>query len=327
MKKNSELIEKEAKEVKVVRIPLDKCVPMPELEREFYDDANYQRLKQNIFDRGLDATSPIKVLPTDGVYEIYVGIHRWKAAKELGTFGRIPAFIDYEIDRQQAFAEGINDNHTHSSYNPVDFARHIKEWGVNQAKKESKALKLGAGRPKIVDIERIAKRFHLTENVVKKYFLMLKPPDEVLRLVGQQKLWITHAIVLTRLVGTRYEKMILHLAGETIENGYTVQKLTSIVESILKKGSYSEDCRCTGCGKIYPFKAMTSGRFCPSCEDRVQNGSLKVDDTEEHNKARAKYLTARAWSEKYYKEIPQVVTESLEKLHNKWTGKESSQED
>jgi ParB/RepB/Spo0J family partition protein len=321
------LNEKETKKT-VIMIPLDKCVPMPELEREFYDDSNYQRLKENIDDRGLDKTSPIKVLPTDGVYEIYAGIHRWKAAKELGRFGNIPAFIDWEIDRQQALAEGIIDNHTHASYNPVDFARHIKEWGMNQAKKETEGLKpLGAGRPKTVVIERIAARFHISEKTAKNYLRMLKLPQEVLELVGHGKLWVTHAIIVTKLLGTPYASKVLELANKTVEENLSERKLEGIVDSILKKGSYDEDCRCTACGKIYPFKAMHNERLCPTCEEN--KGMLKKEDTIAHNLARTRFLEFNDKVERARrdgKKIPASVNGYLEELHIRWLGKELNQD-
>lgn len=319
------------KNVKIVFLDISKCVPMPELEREFYDDSNYQKLKRSVASEGLKACYPIRVVWNEKkrVYEVFVGIHRLRAAKEIGRFTSIPAIVETELDKQQAFAEGIIDNHTHAALNPIDFAREMKLWGEEQAKKESRVMPSGRGRPKTVGLARIAEKFLISEDRASNYFQVLKLPEDVVRLVGRGRLWITDALILTRLLGTPHENKISHLANEIVSKGYTKRTVEKIVESIMHGGSYG-DCDnipCSVCGRFFPRESVNNLNVCMNCSGKIRegirSGRLEKDAIEEHNEAEREFLRVNAFAEKHYgKQVPACLNEFLDKLYNKWLGEQ-----
>ena len=92
------------------------CIPLPELERQFYDQSNYRYLRRIIETEGFKPCYPIRAVfnGRKGVYEVFDGTHRLKVAQDLGI-SRIPLIDETGIlTRQQAIAEGIKANKTHA---------------------------------------------------------------------------------------------------------------------------------------------------------------------------------------------------------------------
>lgn len=322
MKRREPDLSLKRKNVKIVDLPIDKCFPMPELKREFYDDEYYQKIKKSIASEGLKACYPIMVRPSDGKYETYAGIHRLMAAKEIGRFTNIPAIVNIDIDREQALAIGINDNNLHAPLNPIDFAREMKLWGEKQAEKESRAFpsERGRGRPKSVGLSEIAEKFFVPEDKVNKYFQVLKLPQSVQRLVGKGKLWITHAYVLTSLLGTPYEKMIDRLAREDVEQDWALGKLRGRVNAIKHGKTFTDDAICTGCKKVFPFSSMNKPIYCQECMAIVgEKVSSRISEKAVKKHKEAKKECHRLVAivdnlDKAGKKIPDSVFEYLDKL-------------
>jgi ParB-like chromosome segregation protein Spo0J len=312
------------------------CIPMPELDRKYYDQSNFFFIKNVIQKDGFDSAYPIR-----GIYnkekekfEIFDGIHRLKVAEAL-EIKKIPFIDDTGIlSRTMAIAKGIKANKSHAAYNPMDIAYNIKALSeeilkyrntINKKKGFISETEINRprGRPAQYDLSAIANYLQMRVEQVSEYLSLLKLPEDVQNLMGQGKLRITYALILLKLYNTPYASKISSLARDCIAKGWGLIRLESIVKSIISKGSYQEDAKLCGICKK-PFSLEQRSPFiCSNCFNEAKN--IKEENTREYMKKYLKFNNHAEEMKKQGKIITPKLQDYLDELHRGWLGKNIDQ--
>ena len=308
---------------KVEKIMLKDIVPMPEVERQYYNPIDYQNLKGLIEKDGYDESYPIRVLWNEdiGKYEAFDGIHRLKIEKELELRSSIPTIDETSfLTRSMAVAKGIKANQFRSPYNPIDIARHLKALGEELVK--AQVRKPSVGRPKNIDETEIASVMVMSQSKVSQLLQLLKLPEDTQKLIGRGALKFSHARGLTKLLGTPYEKQIPKLAVRVVEEDIPARQLERIVEAIKHKGYYGEETICRGCKRSFPNDSISKPPLCPDCIGKLRSGELEKSHVESHKEARRKYLKFRAFLERHFSNdsIPENFRNALDRFYSNWKG-------
>jgi ParB family chromosome partitioning protein len=294
------------------------CMPMPELERKFYDSSNYRYLRKIIEKEGFKSAYPVRAIfnAKKHIWEVFDGIHRTKIAQDLGI-PTIPLIDETGIlTRQQAIAEGIKANKTHASYNCMDIAKHLSILGdsLSTVRKGN-----SRGRHETVSLSALAEQTGISEKSISQYLQLLRLPEDVQTMVGEGTLKFSYALVLLRLDKTPYKYMIPKLAQEVNREGLSRKELERRVESIRRKGYVDDNKVCVGCKKVFPKDHVSYPCLCPSCVQKLRYG-VKIEPS--FNPAMRSYLRLKnaleeCWT-KQGKEIPEKPRKHLERLYNEW---------
>lgn len=294
------------------------CMPMPELERKFYDSSNYRYLKKVIEKEGFKSAYPVRAIfnAKKRIWEVFDGIHRTKIAQDLGI-PTIPLIDETGVlTRQQAIAEGIKANKTHASYNCMDIAKHLSILGESLSRVRKGNFR---GRPETVSLEALSEHTGMSEKSISQYLQLLRLPEDVKTMMGEGKLRFSFGLTLLRLDKTPYKYMIPKLAQEVYREGFSQRELERRVESIRRKGYVDDNKICVGCKKVFPKDHVSYPCLCPSCVQKLRYG-VKVEPS--FNPATREYLRLNAlleerWTKKG-KEIPEKAKKYLERLYNQW---------
>jgi ParB-like chromosome segregation protein Spo0J len=259
--------------MKVKNVPIKDCVPMQEVNRQYYNPYDYNALKRVIRKRGYDKRYAIRAFwnKEEEVYEVFDGIHRLQIARDLGH-STIPVFDESgKLTRQDAITIGIQVNQNRSAYNPMDLANALYELGVSIAKKKRKK---GRGRPAKFSSKRVAERMCMSVSDVIEHISLRKLPKDVQSLLGQGKLKYNHGKALAKLVGTKFERDILSIAEKAVKEGMSFRKLSSYIKTLKNKGVYSDKEVCSACNKEFPHDSMNRIVVCTSCATQIEDGHL-----------------------------------------------------
>jgi ParB family chromosome partitioning protein len=309
-------------------------MPMPELERTFYDQSNYRYLRNIIAKEGFKPAYPVRAVFSERKkkYEVFDGIHRIKIAQDLGI-PRI-SLIDETglVTRQEAIAEGIKANKTHAPYNYIDLARNLQRLGESFS--ELRKNDSSKGRPEKYSLAILAEKTGMSEKSISQYLQLLRLPEDVQALVGTGRLPYSHALVLLRLDRTAYRYMIPQLAQQVVREGMNRRELERRVESVLRKGYVDDTKVCVGCKRAFPKEHLSYPCLCPSCVQKLRNGEKLGSPSfgaDARTKAMRDYLKLNAlleerWTKKR-KEIPEKARQYLEKLHSRWMSATFSEKD
>jgi len=253
------------------------CIPMPELERAFYDQSNYFYLKRTISRDGYNPAYPVRAIYNRKLKknEVFDGIHRIKVSQDLGL-DFIPIIIE-DIARAEAIAEGYKANRTHAWYNTMDKAKHLEalanEFKVTGDPKYSREKTVG--RPGY--LHKVSEKTGEDVNIIKRHLRLLKLPDSVQQMIGKGNLSYTSAVEICKLLGTEKEHLIPGVA-EKAQN-MTKRETASYVEAILK-GVHHPFKACDLCGKGYPKERISWMKFCPQCTKKLRNGYFESENVE-----------------------------------------------
>ena len=193
--------------MKVKNIMIKDCVPMAEVNRQYYNPWDYNALKRVIKKRGYDNRYAIRAIWNEETeaYEVFDGIHRLQIARDLGH-STIPVFDETgKMTRQEAITIGIQANQNRSAYNPMDLSNALYELGKTIAKTTS----YKTGRPPKFSSKKVAERMCMSVSDVIEHISLRKLPKDVQSLLGQGKLKYNHGKALAKLVGTKFEKDIV----------------------------------------------------------------------------------------------------------------------
>jgi len=300
------------------------CMPMPELERKFYDSSNYRYLRKVIEKEGFKSAYPVRAIfnAKKGVYEVFDGIHRTRIAQDLGI-PAIPLINETGVlTRQQAIAEGIKANKTHASYNCMDIAKHLSTLGelLSTVRKDN-----SRGRPETVSLSALEEQTGMSQASISQYLQLLRLPEDVKTMMGEGKLRFSFGLTLLRLDKTPYKYMISKLAQEAYREGLSQRELERKVEGIRRKGYVDDTKVCVGCKRAFPKDHLSNPCLCPSCLQKLRYGELEASSNPEMDKrteAMRNYLRLNAlleerWTKKG-KEIPEKPKKYLERLYDEW---------
>jgi ParB family chromosome partitioning protein len=300
------------------------CEPLIELERDYYDQANFLYLKKTIERDGFKKVYPVRAIfdRRRNRYQIFDGIHRLKVAQALGI-KKMPLEDETALlTKEHAIAEGIKANRTHAYYNPMDLARNLGALGkTTSAARKGKSF----GRPESVSLSALAELTGMSEKSISQYLQLLRLPEDVQTLVGMGRLPYSHALVLLRLDKTASRYMIPQLAQQVLREEMSRRDLEGKVESIRRKGYVDDNKICVGCKKVFPKDHLSYPCLCPSCVQKLRSGKLEPSsnpETDKRTEAMRNYLRLNALLEERWtkqgKEIPEKPKKYLEKLYDKW---------
>ena len=194
----------------VVEIPLDLIDENPYQTRRTFDPAALGELSESIKATGL--AQPIVVRPGEnGRYILVLGERRCRASKLAGN-ATVPAIVR-RLGDEQAAEMTVVENLQRQDLNCLEqahaFARLSREFNLTQ--------------------EQIGKRTGSSRESVANYMRLLKLPEGVLDLVGQEKIGFSEARVLLEAAVFLDSGAVEELARNAVALGWTVKELKAQV--------------------------------------------------------------------------------------------------
>jgi ParB family transcriptional regulator, chromosome partitioning protein len=182
-------------------IDIDLIEPNPEQPRTRFAEEALDELTQSIKANGI--IQPIVVRERGGRYQIVAGERRWRAAQRAGL-GRVPAVVR-EVSDEKLLELALIENIQRHNLNPVEEARAYRKLidtiGLTQ--------------------ELVAERVGKSRTMVTTSLRLLKLPNEVLKLVENEKLSAGHARALLTIDDQSAQK---RLAKTVVEMGLSVRE-------------------------------------------------------------------------------------------------------
>ena len=215
-------IEQSENESGTSTLRISRIEPNPNQPRREFDLELLTELADSISKNGL--IQPIAVRPSqnDGYYTIVAGERRWRASKMAGI-SEIPVII-MDIDEKKDADLALIENIQRKDLNPIEEARAfrdlIDEYRLTQA---DVAASVGKSRVSITNSLRL-----------------LELPDEVLKLVADEKITMGHA---RAILGLKIPDNMLPLATKVAETGMSVRQTEEAVRKLnnIKQPAYSEE--------------------------------------------------------------------------------------
>ena len=193
----------------VDELPLADIRPNPYQPRKSFDEAALQELADSIRQTGV--FQPIIVRKSVNGYEIITGERRFRASKLAGK-KTIPAIIR-EFEDPEMMEIAVLENLQREDLTPLDEAQAydtlIKRLSLTQAEVSKR---LGKSRPYIAN-----------------YLRLLTLPNEVKKMLNQNKLSMGQARTLLSL---KDKKRLIPLAKKTVSDNLTVRQLERLINQM-----------------------------------------------------------------------------------------------
>ena len=202
------------------QLQISDLVPNKYQPRKIFDENNLIDLTNSIKERGM--IQPIivrKSNDSEGKFEIIAGERRWLAAQRAGLHN-VPVVIT-EADDLKSLEFAIVENVQRHDLNPLEEAQGYKRLIDDFSYDQEKVSKfIGKSRS------------HITNSL-----RLLSLPDEVIKLIENQKLTAGHAKILVGLDNARF------VANKIIEKKLSVRQAENFVKIFKnrKKSSLSKD--------------------------------------------------------------------------------------
>lgn len=198
---------------RIHHVPLDALSPNPDQPRKRFDPVALQGLADSIAARGV--LQPALVSPLDGErFMIVAGERRWRACRLAGR-DTIPVFVRASPDDQIILELALIENAAREDLTVVEEARTLaalrQDHGVKQ---EDLATRTGKSRTDISNTIRL-----------------LRLPDVVLDLLEAGTITKGHGKLLAATSLT--QSIVVELAHEAAENGWTVRQLQAALDAYL----------------------------------------------------------------------------------------------
>lgn len=188
-------------------LDLDLVEPNPDQPRTRFTENNLSELAQSIKTNGV--VQPIIVRKRGNRYQIVAGERRWRAAQLVGL-NKIPAVIR-EVDDDKLLELALIENIQRQELNPIEEAKAYKNLVEN----------LGLTQ------ETVAERVGKNRTVVTTFIRLLKLPDNIQKLVEEEKLTAGHARALLMIEDIEMQK---NLAANIIELGLSVRETEKAIK-------------------------------------------------------------------------------------------------
>ncbi len=185
--------EKSSGEV-LLELDLDHIVPNSEQPRTRFTEVNLEELTQSIRVNGI--VQPIVVRRKGAQYEIVAGERRWRAAQRAGL-QKIPAVVK-EVSDEKLLELALVENIQRQELNPIEEAKAYKNLintiGLTQ--------------------EMVAERVGKNRTVVTTSLRLLKLPDEIQKLIEEEKISAGHGRALLMIDDAEAQKRIARTVME-----------------------------------------------------------------------------------------------------------------
>ena len=208
----SSLIGETKVESKTNKLLLSDIVPNKFQPRKSFDEDNLSDLTNSIKERGV--IQPIIVRKSNSEnskFEIIAGERRWLAARNAGLH-EIPAVVT-EADDLKSLEFAIVENVQRHDLNPLEEAQGYKKL-IDEFS---------------YDQEKVSKFIGKSRSYIANALRLLSLPDEVIKLIENQKLSAGHAKILVGLENAKF------VASKIIENNLSVRQSENLVRLFKNK--------------------------------------------------------------------------------------------
>jgi ParB family chromosome partitioning protein len=208
----SSLIGETKAEIQKNRLSVSDLVPNKYQPRKIFDEENLNELANSIKERGI--LQPIIVRKSNkdqSKFEIIAGERRWLAAQKVGL-NDVPVVIT-EADDLKSLEFAIVENVQRHDLNPLEEAQGYKKL-IDEFS---------------YDQEKVSKFIGKSRSYIANALRLLSLPDEVVKLVENQKLSAGHAKILVGLENASF------VASKIIENKLSVRQAENFVKLFKNK--------------------------------------------------------------------------------------------
>lgn len=197
----------------ITELDIDLLQPNAEQPRSRFPEDNLMELAQSIKNNGI--IQPIVVRQKNNKYEIVAGERRWRAAQKVGL-QKVPIVIR-EVTDDKLLELALIENIQRQELNAIE---------------EAKAYR------KLVDTvgltqEMIAERVGKNRTVITTFLRLLKLPDEVLKLIEEEKISAGHGRALLMTDDIDAQKRI---ASMIVEMSLSVREAEKAVKRVKRSG-------------------------------------------------------------------------------------------
>ena len=215
----SSLIGEEKKEKNINKISISDLLSNKFQPRKFFDEENLEELTNSIKERGV--IQPIIVRHSkdnNSKYEIIAGERRWLAAQKAGLH-EVPVVIT-EADDLKSLEFSIVENVQRHDLNAVEEAKGYKRLIDDFS----------------YDQEKVAKFIGKSRSHITNYLRLLTLPEDVLKLIENQKITAGHAKILIGLDNSSF------VANKIIEKNLSVRQAENFVKIFkIKKNFFKKE--------------------------------------------------------------------------------------
>lgn len=198
---------------KLVELKLDEVIRDEEQPRKEFSDEALQTLAASIKEHGL--LQPIVVTKEEDKYKIVAGERRWRAAKFAGL-ETIPAIVR-TVDAQNRLELSVIENAQREDLNAIELA-------TAYAKLKTQFN---------LSTKDIAAKIGKSESVIENSIRLLKLPDDVKKIMIEEKL--TEGVMRPLIMADR--ETIDKILPKIIEEGWTARKVERFMAENKKKSS------------------------------------------------------------------------------------------
>ncbi len=203
----SSLIGETKAEVQKNRLSVSDLVPNKYQPRKIFDEENLNELANSIKERGILQPIIVRKSKKDqSKFEIIAGERRWLAAQKVGL-NDVPVVIT-EADDLKSLEFAIVENVQRHDLNPLEEAQGYKKL-IDEFS---------------YDQEKVSKFIGKSRSYIANALRLLSLPDEVVKLVENQKLSAGHAKILVGLENASF------VASKIIENKLSVRQAENFVK-------------------------------------------------------------------------------------------------
>jgi len=193
-----------------LEIDIDLIDPSSAQPRTHFDEGRLEELAQSIRSNGI--VQPILVRRRGGRYQLIAGERRWRAAQRAGL-QQIPAVIR-EIPDDKLLELALIENIQRQELNAIEeahaYKRLIETLGLTQ--------------------EIVAQRVGRDRSFITNYLRLLRLPDDIQRLLGEEKITAGHA---RALLGIDDEEIQRKVARNIIEQSLSVRETERAIKRII----------------------------------------------------------------------------------------------
>ena len=208
----SSLIGETKVEIQKNKLGVSDLVPNKYQPRKIFDEENLNELSNSIRERGI--LQPIIVRKSNdelSKFEIIAGERRWLAAQKAGLHD-VPVVIT-EADDLKSLEFAIVENVQRHDLNPLEEAQGYKKL-IDEFS---------------YDQEKVSKFIGKSRSYIANALRLLSLPDEVIKLIENQKLSAGHAKILVGLENAKF------VASKIIENNLSVRQSENLVRLFKNK--------------------------------------------------------------------------------------------
>jgi ParB family chromosome partitioning protein len=198
----------------LLEIDIDLIEPSPAQPRTHFDEARLEELAQSIRSNGI--VQPLLVRRRGSRYQLVAGERRWRAA-QLAGLARVPAVVR-EIPDDKLLELALIENIQRQELNAIEeahaYKRLIETLGLTQ--------------------ETVAQRVGRDRSFVTNYLRLLRLPEDIQRLVEEEKISMGHARALLGVDDPDIQRRIAH---NVIEQSLSVRETERAIKRIIAGAS------------------------------------------------------------------------------------------